>query len=305
MAISKKFCEMMGGEITVESVPGQGTTFTVRLPTCAEQRPTPAAPADAAIGAADGAKVLVIDDDVAVRQLVGRMLGKEGFRVLEAASGEQGLALARSEAPDVITLDVLMPGMDGWAVLTALKGDPALAAIPVVMLTITDERNLGFSLGAAEYLTKPIDRAQLSAVLARYRGPSGAGVLIVEDDAATRATLRRSLEKEGWTVTEADNGRTGLERLATALPALVLLDLIMPEMDGFEFLDELRSRDSGDPPPVIVITSKDLTEADRRRLNGGVRGVVRKRSQDIEGLLADVRRRVWEHARNSSSAVTA
>jgi PAS domain S-box-containing protein len=305
LAISKKFCEMMGGEITVESVPGQGTTFTVRLPTCAEQRPTPAAPADAAIGAADGAKVLVIDDDVAVRQLVGRMLGKEGFRVLEAASGEQGLALARSEAPDVITLDVLMPGMDGWAVLTALKGDPALAAIPVVMLTITDERNLGFSLGAAEYLTKPIDRAQLSAVLARYRGPSGAGVLIVEDDAATRATLRRSLEKEGWTVTEADNGRTGLERLASALPALVLLDLIMPEMDGFEFLDELRSRDSGDPPPVIVITSKDLTEADRRRLNGGVRGVVRKRSQDIDGLLADVRRRVSEHARHSNSAVTA
>lgn len=212
--------------------------------------------------------------------------------------------MARSETPDVITLDVLMPGMDGWAVLTALKDDPTLAAIPVVMLTITDERKLGFSLGASEYLTKPIDRAQLSAVLARYRRPSGAGVLIVEDDVATRVSLRRSLETEGWTVTEAENGRVGLERLASTPPALVLLDLMMPEMDGFEFLHELRSRSSGDPPPVIVMTAKDLTESDRRRLNGGVRGVVQKRSRDIDGLLADVRRRVAEHARHSGSEVT-
>jgi CheY-like chemotaxis protein len=130
-------------------------------------------------------------------------------------------------------------------------------------------------------------------------------VLIVEDDAATRAVLRRSLEKEGWTVTEADNGRVGLERLTGTPPALVLLDLMMPEMDGFEFLDELRSRNSTDSPPVVVITAKDLTDADRRRLNGGVRGVVQKRSQNIEGLLADVRRRVAEHARNGAHGVSA
>jgi PAS domain S-box-containing protein len=305
LAISRKFCEMMGGEITVESIPEKGTTFTVRLPADAGQGQEPAVPAGTVTGEPDAATVLVIDDDPAVRQLVGRMLGKEGFRVLEAANGELGLALARSEIPDVITLDVLMPGMDGWAVLTALKGEPALAAIPVVMLTITDERKLGFSLGASEYLTKPIDRAQLSAVLARYHRPSGAGVLIVEDDAATRAVLRRSLEKEGWTVTEADNGRVGLERLTGTPPALVLLDLMMPEMDGFEFLDELRSRNSTDSPPVVVITAKDLTDADRRRLNGGVRGVVQKRSQNIEGLLADVRRRVAEHARNGAHGVSA
>ncbi|MDH5549674.1 MAG: response regulator, partial [Gemmatimonadota bacterium] len=305
LAISRKFCEMMGGEITVESIPEKGTTFTVRLPADAGQGQEPAVPASAATGEPDAATVLVIDDDPAVRQLLGRMLGKEGFRVVEAANGELGLALARNEAPDVITLDVLMPGMDGWAVLTALKAEPGLAAIPVVMLTITDERKLGFSLGASEYLTKPIDRAQLSAVLARYRRPPGAGVLIVEDDAATRATLRRSLEKEGWTVTEAENGRVGLEQLTGEPPALVLLDLMMPEMDGFEFLDELQSRDSTDPPPVVVITAKDLTDADRRRLNGGVRGVVQKRSQNIEGLLADVRRRVAEHARNGAPEVTA
>ena len=236
--------------------------------------------------------MLVIDDDPATRQLLARMLAKENFRVLEASGGEEGLALARSEHPDVITLDVLMPGLDGWGVLAALKNDPALAMIPVIMLTITDERTLGFSLGASEYLTKPIERAQLSAVLARYRKAPGAGVLIVEDDAATRGVLRRSLEKDGWSVTEAENGRVGLERLAAAEPALVLLDLMMPEMDGFDFLDGLRARTGRPAPPVVVITAKELTDADRQRLNGGVRDVVQKQSQDLDGLLADIRSRV-------------
>jgi CheY-like chemotaxis protein len=233
------------------------------------------------------------------------MLAKDGFRVLEASNGDEGLRLARAERPDVITLDVLMPGLDGWGVLTALKEDPALAAIPVVMLTITDEQNLGFALGAAEYLIKPIERARLSAVLARYRRAPGAGVLIVEDDADTRAMLRRSLEKEGWSVSEAEHGRVGLDRVASGEPALVLLDLMMPEMDGFEFLDQLRLRPAGTAPDVVVITAKELTEEDRRRLNGGVRDVVQKRSQDIEVLLADVRSRVAAHARRSASGAPA
>jgi PAS domain S-box-containing protein len=305
LAISKKFCEMMGGEIAVKSTPDVGTTFTVRLPAEQRQPLEEATVADTQGGAAAVATVLVIDDDPAVRRLLGRMLGKEGYRVLEAPNGERGLALARSERPDVITLDVLMPGMDGWGVLSSLKDDAALAAIPVVMLTITDERSLGFSLGAAEYLTKPIDRAQLSAVLSRYRQSSGAQVLVVEDDAATRAALRRSLEREGWSVTEAENGRVGLERVTAAPPALVLLDLMMPEMDGFEFLDALRSRQDGDTPPVVVITAKDLTDADRDRLNGGVRGVVQKQSQDIDRLLADVRRQVAEYARGSGTGISA
>jgi CheY-like chemotaxis protein len=300
LAISKMFCEMMGGDITVASAPGSGTAFTVRLP--AEVRDhrelAPSSPAAAAAGAAG--TVLVIDDDPASRQLVARMLGKDGFRVVEASNGEEGIRLARAERPDVITLDVLMPGLDGWGVLAVLKDDPALAAIPVVMLTITDEQDLGFALGAAEYLTKPIERARLSAVLARYRRSPGLGVLVVEDDADTRAVLRRSLEKEGWCVSEAENGRVGLERVAAERPALVLLDLMMPEMDGFEFLDQLRTRDAGAAPDVVVITAKELTEDDRRRLNGGVRDVVQKHSQDIDLLLADVRTRVAAHARRSA-----
>jgi CheY-like chemotaxis protein/nitrogen-specific signal transduction histidine kinase len=296
LAISRMFCEMMGGDITVASSPGQGTAFTVRLPAVvAEREASPPRSAPEPSGTAGTA--LVIDDDPAARQLVARMLLKDGFRVLEADTGAEGLRLAQAERPDVITLDVLMPDMDGWSVLAALKDNPALAAIPVVMLTITDDRNLGFALGASEYLTKPIERARLSAVLARYRREPGAPVLIVEDDADTRAVLRRSLEKEGWVVSEAENGRVGLDRVAALAPALVLLDLMMPEMDGFEFLDALRNRGTPGAPAVVVITAKELSEAERQRLNGGVRDVVQKRSRDIEGLLTEVRSRVAAHAR--------
>ena len=303
LAISKMFAEMMGGSIAVASEPGVGTTFTVRLPTDvkADKADRAVESAVAATTAATAGTVLVIDDDPEVRLLLARMLNKDGFRVLEAAEGEQGIALARSERPDVITLDVLMPGMDGWGVLAALKNDADLAAIPVVMLSIMDERNLGYSLGAAEYLTKPIERSQLSAVLAKYRRSDGASVLVVEDDSATRAVLRRALEKEGWQVREAENGRVGLERVEEQAPALILLDLMMPEMDGFEFIDSLRARQPTGAPPVVVITAKTLSDAERTRLNGGVREVVQKRAQDIDGLLSDVRRRVAAHARRPAA----
>ena len=304
LAISRMFCEMMGGTITVASTPGRGTAFTVRLPVETRDGGAAVVAAEPAALPATGAGagvVLVIDDDPAARQLLARMLGKDGFRVIEAAGGEEGLALARTERPDVITLDVLMPGLDGWAVLAALKDDRELASIPVVMLTITDDRNLGFSLGASEYLTKPIERAELSAVLGRYRRAPGGKVLIVDDDAPTRAVLRRSLEKAGWSVTEAENGRVGLERLDADQPALVLLDLMMPDVDGFEFLDGVRSRALAEAPAVVVMTAKTLTDADRQRLTGGVRDVIQKRSQDIDGLLGDVRRRVAALARRPRS----
>ena len=306
LAISKMFCEMMGGSIDVASTPGQGTVFTVRLPVETREgaAPVDAAGATPAPGEYAGT-VLVIDDDPAARQIVARTLAKDGFRVLEAGNGEQGLALARAERPDVITLDVLMPALDGWGVLAALKSDPALASIPVVMLTITDERTLGFSLGASEYLTKPIERARLREVLQRYRHASDAGVLIVEDDAPTRALLRRSLEKEGWRVSEAENGRVGLERLDAERPALVLLDLMMPDVDGFGFLDGIRARALERPPAVVVITAKTLTDADRLRLNGAVRDVIEKGAQDLEGLLHEVRRRAVEHARRPSAGSAA
>ena len=307
LAISRKFCEMMGGSLTVTSEPGVGTAFTARLPLMVGEvveigavgavGEDASSPTDRPHRPTAGT-VLVVDDDPASRQLVNRMLSKEGFRVLEAANGEAALALARAERPDVITLDVLMPGLDGWGVLAALKGDAALSGIPVVMLSVTDERHLGFSLGAAEYLTKPVERAQLSTVLAKYRRGAGGSVLVVEDDADTRSVLRRSLEKDGWTVDEAENGRVGLERVARTAPAVVLLDLMMPEMDGFEFLEGLPAASPNPAPPVIVLTAKQLTDQDRQRLNGGVTRVLQKAGNGRSGeeLIAELRSLVRTHA---------
>jgi CheY-like chemotaxis protein len=289
LAISRRFCQMMGGDVTVESTPGVGSTFTVRLPLADPDVAAERVSWPPGRGTAAGT-ILVVDDDPAVRNLLGRFLSREGFQVDTAPDGATGLRLARERRPNVITLDVLMPDMDGWAVLSALKGDPELAAIPVVMLSVVDDKPTAFALGVAEYLTKPIDRDGLAAVLQRYT-PRGStrSVLVVEDDAAVRTLLRRELKREGWAVAEAANGRIALEQLDGRKPDLVLLDLMMPEMDGFEFVEALRAQDGGSRIPVVVITAKDLTEEDRRRLNGGVERVVEKRGRGPEALLAEVR----------------
>jgi len=287
LAITRRFCELMGGTVSVTSEPGRGSTFLVRLPVSAgEQAERPASEKN---GATSGL-VLVIDDDPAVRAITRRVLSHEGYDVVEAADGETGLRLARELHPHLITLDILMPGMDGWAVLAALKADPALAATPVILQTIVEDRNLGFALGASEYLTKPIERKRLAALVKRYvPSASAGGVLVVEDDRQTRSLLQRALSKAGWTVTEAENGRVALDRIAVERPALVLLDLLMPEMDGFEFLDVLRRDDAGRGIPVVVITAKTVTAEDRRRLSGGVERVLLKRALDADALLTEVR----------------
>jgi CheY-like chemotaxis protein len=182
-----------------------------------------------------------------------------------------------------------MPGTDGWAVLTALKADPATADIPVIMLTIVDDRQIGFSLGAADYFTKPIDWTRLNNTLRRYRQATNhQTVLVVEDEAQTRDLLRRSLAKENWQVVEAENGKVALAKLNGLVPALILLDLMMPEMDGFEFMQELRKRPEYRSVPVVVITAKDLTEEDRRRLNGEVARILHKGTFSTDDLIANI-----------------
>ena len=234
--------------------------------------------------------MLVIDDDPAARDLIARALSKEGFHVELATDGRTGLELARELRPRVITLDVMMPGMDGWAVLTALKTDAATADIPVIMLSVVDEKQIGFALGASDYFTKPIDWNRMTASLQKYRTPANKqSVLLVEDDAPTRDMLRRTLVKEGWEVLEAENGRVALEKLDGAVPALILLDLMMPEMDGFQFMEELRKRPQCRQVPVVVITAKDITEQDRKRLNGQVARVMQKGSLRMEDLVCEVR----------------
>ncbi len=300
LTISKHFAEMMGGSIQVESEPGVGTTFTAYLPVAiADPRAAPPEPSaeqpaaeEVAAEEVSAGTVLVIDDEPSAREVIGRMLRKEGFRVIAAASGEEGLRLARERRPDVITLDVMMPGMDGWAVLGTLKGDPELARIPVVMVSMVDEKNLGYSLGAAEYLTKPVERAGLVGVLRKHLGDGAAGdpVLVVEDDPITRELLRRLLEAEGLEVVTAENGRIGLERVDERRPALVILDLMMPEVDGFEFLQTLRGRESGRQIPVVVLTAKEVSEEDRKRLQGRVEQVLQKGTRSPDELLEEVRR---------------
>ena len=229
----------------------------------------------------------MIDDEPAVRDLMQRFLTKEGFRVVTAPGGEDGLKLARELRPDAITLDVMMPGMDGWAVLTALKADPDIADIPVIMLTIVDDRNLGYTLGAADYLTKPIDRDRLVTVLKKYR--RDLPVLIVDDDAVLRQLLRRILEPEGYKVVEAENGRVALDRLRGVSPSVILLDLMMPEMDGFEFVTEFRRHEAWRAIPIVVITARDLSREDRERLNGYVEKILQKGAPGRDELLAEVR----------------
>ena len=288
LALSRRLCQMMGGDVTVTSEHGRGSTFTIRLPAEVADSAVEAAPAAPVERAAPViGTVLVIDDDPAVRDLMQRFLVKEGFRVVLAATGDEGLRLARELRPDAITLDVMMPGLDGWGVLTALKADPQLAEIPVVMLTIVDDKNLGYALGAADYLTKPIERDRLVSVLNHYRRDRS--VLLVDDDAGVRQLLRRMLEPEGYTVREADNGRAALERLRESPAGIIVLDLMMPEMDGFEFVSEFRRHAAWREVPIVVVTAKDLSREDRERLNGYVQRILQKGAYRREELLAEVR----------------
>jgi len=278
---------MLGGDLTVTSQLGKGSSFTIRLPAVlpgTDMAPaiTPqSAPRREATEqhnrAQPGNTLLVIDDDKDACELVRRFLEKDGFKVVTALSGQEGLRLAHEIHPSAITLDVMMPDMDGWSVLRALKADPVLRDVPVVMLTMVDDKGRGYSLGATDYMTKPVDRDQLQRILARYQVPEQPFmVLLVEDDTDTRDVMARTLRKSAWQVMEAGNGREALECLAQTRPTLILLDLMMPVMDGFDFLLEMRANAAWRDIPVIVLTAKDLTEDDRRMLSGRVEQIVEK-----------------------------
>jgi signal transduction histidine kinase/DNA-binding response OmpR family regulator len=290
LAITRKLARMMGGDVFVTSEPGKGSVFTTRLPAAADpQAKGPPGANGGRPGSADC--VLVIDDDATARELIADQLKAEGFSVVTAAGGLEGLKQAKELRPIAITLDVMMPDIDGWSVLAALRQDADLAEIPVIMVTIVDEHRRGVALGAAGYLTKPIDRERLHRVIGRYRSAARATrILLVEDDPIQRERVGGWLEGQQWIVQEASNGREALARLQQDKPDLILLDLMMPEMDGFAVVASLQKEPAWRDIPVIVITSRDLTASDRDRLNSGVQTVLVKDTFRPTELVERIRR---------------
>lgn len=317
LTISRRFCQMMGGDITVESEQGIGTAFTIILPaqvTPETEKEELSSPRDQItrtreLNLISSGTILVIDDDSMVRELLERMLNKEGFNVALANNGAEGLELARQLKPDVITLDVMMGGMDGWAVLNQLKADQALSDIPVVMLSMVDDRNRGFTLGAADYMTKPIDRNRLIQILMKYRANKGktghlppGDVLVVDDDEDIREMLVRTLDKSGWSIKIAKNGHEALDRLQESIPHLILLDLMMPEMDGFQLIAEIQKVSAWQRIPVVVLTAKDLSAEERQILSRHVQKIIEKESYSGADLVHNIRNLIVAHIQQISNS---
>ena len=286
LAITRAFAEMLGGAIAVESRDGEGTTFTLTLP--ARFR---GAEAEQAETVRNGrVTILVVDDDAATRDLLARFLEREGFAVAVAEDGRRGLELARSLRPRAVLLDVTMPQMDGWAVLRAIRADTEIGATPIVMVSILDEQHLAFSLGATDYLQKPIDWVSLRQIVERFQPATRDGpILVVEDEADARGHVCAYLRREGFPVREAENGVRALERVEAERPSLILLDLMMPELDGFGFLRALRARPDWRDVPVVVLTAKDITADDRRRLAGQADRVLAKGETGLGELARELR----------------
>jgi PAS domain S-box-containing protein len=300
LSITRAFSRMMGGEVRVESTPGRGSVFTIEIPAVLDTTPPPARASAPQLPAETRPEpddcVVVIDDDPAARELLTRFLQREGFHARTAADGRAGLALVRALRPRVVLLDVEMPHLDGWSVLHAIRSDPELGHTPVIMVSVVNEQSLGYTLGATDYLVKPIDWDQLNVIMDRYRDiQATADVLVVDDDPDARDRLRAMLARDGWRVTDAANGREALARVAEATPALILLDLMMPIMNGFDFLAALRARPDGRDIPVVVLTARDMTAAERARLEQQADEVLIKGSISLRDLARELREVLAQH----------
>lgn len=313
LAISRRFCELLGGSISASSTEGMGSIFEIRLPTVFSETSTSVSDSlsqelekeknisrsneNSSSHSRMGNKrngirrVLVIDDDPAIREILQRHLEKEGFEVAEASNGKEGIYKAETDPPDMIILDVMMPDTDGWTVLEYLKSRPELSVVPVIMLTMVDDKTKGYALGALNFFSKPLDWPRLLEVINGTVGTnvlSESPVMVIDDDADNREMIKHSLEKEGFKVCQADNGKVAMDKIHENKPALILLDLMMPEMDGFEFVDTIRQYPEFRGIPIIVLTAMDLDRASRDRLSGQVQNILIKGAYRKEKLLSQI-----------------
>jgi adenylate cyclase len=307
LSIVRKLVEMHGGAITVVSQPGLGSTFTFTVPAWAS--------AQATIGPAQrrplrrpnyglpGTVILVVDDDPSVRQLIARHLEQEGWRTVQASNAADALQLARESRPMLITLDIMMPDASGWWVLEKLKEDPQTAGIPVLVVTIVEDQRLVFALGASDYLGKPYDRGALIAKIHRLLPAlGGKRVLVVDDDPEARAMLAKILKEEQAEVVAASSGDEGMTLVAQAPPDLVLLDLMMPGMSGFEMVARLRAQPASANIPVMIVSAKELTAEDVLTLNGHIQRFVSKGTIEPEGLTNAVRQMLGQSKTEGAAA---
>ena len=298
LSISKRFCTMLGGSINLESKPNKGSKFTVLIPHNVTEKTEAEVKIENEIQAS-GKTVLVIDDDSTMHDLLRRFLIKDGFNVVSAMSGEQGIKLAKKIKPDVVTLDVMMPKMDGWSVLKALKKDADTRYIPIIMLTMVDEKNLGYSLGAAKFLNKPVERNDLLSTIKNVTHVDSLNeLLIVDDDPETHQLIKNMLKKSGWNIAEVTTLIQASEQLKTSIPSVILLDLNFTEMDCLSFLEQLRGSDEWRDIPVIVLADSDLTNHEIRELNKTPGIVLIKTGSDQSQLYQHLESTIDEFSRD-------
>lgn len=293
LTLSRRIVHMHGGRLWMESRVGEGSTFAFSVPTLASVEATPAGASEAGTVAGESAGaggILVVEDDPRSADLLRVILEGAGHTVVVARDGVEGLEIARRMGPAAIVLDVLLPRLDGWELLARLKRDPATSALPVVIVSMLDERGAGFALGAAEYLVKPVDRDDLLGALAQWTDQPGDGrtVVAIDDDPRDLELVEAALAPHGWSVLRATSGEEGVELVRRERPSVVLLDLLMPGVDGFEVVDRLRADPDLADVPIVVLTSMDMTPAQRARLNGQISFLARKgtfRDAELAGLV--------------------